>query len=85
MIQEQKVGPIEQKDQKIIKMGVVSGFQLGREICATLGVSTEEVSSININIPADGAVEVVITRYVGSKEVDKLIEVISKYELHTKK
>ena len=62
----------------------IHGFGPGKEFCEAIGVETNEVYDIQLNIPVDGAVTVTIKKYVHTDEFEKIKSIIERWELQEK-
>lgn len=58
------------------------GRSLGMRICAALGVSTERVTAVSIDLRPDSVASLTVVRAISTEEGDKLIEVLQQFELH---
>ena len=54
----------------------INGIDIGVEICEALNISTENVTNINLDIPANDVVMLTVTRHATKEQVNKIKEII---------
>ncbi|MGQ7956503.1 hypothetical protein ACUTAF_02080 [Pseudomonas sp. SP16.1] len=59
-----------------------TGRQLGIQILEALGVPTEGVTSVSINMEPDDLATVTVVRAIDRDEAGKIIESLQRYALH---
>lgn len=62
-------------------MITVKGIDIGVELCEVLGLSEQDVISVDIHIRTDEAVEIKIVKFAQLADVKEVIKLISKYQL----
>ena len=66
-------------------MSVMSGFTFGKEFLDAIGVSLTLVRDVKLHIPVDGAVTLLIEKYVSNEEAEKMKLLLETYEFEAKK
>ena len=63
-------------------MSGMSGWNFGKEFCDAIGLDTKGIADIALHIPVDGAVVLMIKRYVQEEESQAMKQYMEKYELN---
>ncbi len=62
-------------------MPKVSTMGLGRELCKIFGLDPTNVYGVQLEVYPESAVAIVIRRFVDENELDRLQEVLARYDL----
>ena len=66
-------------------MSVMAGFTFGKEFLESIGVNLTLVRDVKLHIPVDGAVTLLIEKYLSSEEGEKIKLLLETYEFEAKK
>ncbi len=58
---------------------IISGLDIGVEICKALGLEANRTKSVTIKIESNDIVRAEVVQYVYGEELNKVIEVLKKY------
>jgi len=62
-------------------MSAIKGISIGTEVLEALSLSEQNVTSIDLHIRMDEAVEIRIVKYAKLEDIKKLLKVIKRYQL----
>ena len=66
-------------------MAVMSGLFFGKEFLDAIGVKLKLVRDVKLHMPVDGAVTLLIEKYLSNEEGEKIKLLLEEYEFEVKK